>query len=420
MNSSLPIVLYGAGKNALSVLEQFRTQGLEPICFIDSDPNKQKDQYLGLSVLSLNEINAKYGIKGYKVYVTPNPPQKFEICHTILKSGVPCSNIINYEESIERIGCNSLEKCLLIFNGHFHYCCELGALHNASPICEIPLGNIADAVAAFVSYREQLIEDIQDIRKKTPCTGCPELEHNYYPVERKIRSISFSPAYPCNLHCSYCDVHQTAANLSPRDKKFLQTFDFGELIKELERKNLIDEINCPIELSAGEITINPKCAEILDAVKDYPVLVFSNCVIYDDRILQVIKKNNSFLLESLDAGTRETFAKIKGKDKFETVVENIKRYAQNGGNIQLKYIVMLENSNDIDLSGFLSICDEVQPTQIRLSCDIHNNFDNLPYQLIDFAIKLGKEAVKRNHKVLILEHFGGKNNQYIKQQVFGD
>jgi molybdenum cofactor biosynthesis enzyme MoaA len=123
-------------------------------------------------------------------------------------------------------------------------------------------------------------------------------------------------------------------------------------------------------------------------------------------------------LESLDAGTRESYTKIKGKDVFDTVVENIRRYAANSGNIQLKYIVMPENCNDDDLNGFLAICGEIKPMKIRISCDIHNDFNILPQQIIDFAIKLGQQAIKRGHEVLVLEHFGAKNDKYIQQQIF--
>jgi MoaA/NifB/PqqE/SkfB family radical SAM enzyme len=212
-------------------------------------------------------------------------------------------------------------------------------------------------------------------------------------------------------------VHVTARNLTAKDKVFLNTFDFSHLIRAIEQSNSIDA-NCAIEISAGEITINPRRDEILEAVKDYPVLLFSNCVIYDERVLQIIRKSDSFLLESLDAGTRETYAKIKGKDVFCAVLENIRRYAVNGGHIHLKYIVTLENSNEDDLKGFLDLCDEVKPQMIRISRDIHNDFRQLPQPIIDFAIKLGRGAVERGHEVMVLEYFGSNNDAEIRHQIF--
>jgi hypothetical protein len=83
----------------------------------------------------------------------------------------------------------------------------------------------------------------------------------------------------------------------------------------------------------------------------------------------------------------------------------------------LKYIVLPENSTDADLNGFIALCDEVKPLGVRLAGDIHNDFDCRSEQIIEFAIKLGREAVKHGHDLLVLDLFGSATES-IKKQIF--
>ena len=72
---------------------------------------------------------------------------------------------------------------------------------------------------------------------------------------------------------------------------------------------------------------------------------------------------------SLDAGTAETFAKIKQVDCFDKVVTNLRLYSRDGGGIDLKYILMDGiNLGKQDLDGFLDIAKEVSAAVI-ISCD---------------------------------------------------
>ncbi len=57
---------------------------------------------------------------------------------------------------------------------------------------------------------------------------------------------------------------------------------------------------------------------------------------------------------SIDAGTPETYARVKGKDAFDRVVSNLVEYSRSG-KIQLKYIVMKDNLEDADINGFLNL-----------------------------------------------------------------
>jgi molybdenum cofactor biosynthesis enzyme MoaA len=111
--------------------------------------------------------------------------------------------------------------------------------------------------------------------------------------------------------------------------------------------------------AAGEITINPKLDEIVSLLSGYSSKIYSNCVIYSDALYNCLKQGNMMINTSVDAGTRETFAKIKGVDRFEQVCGNIRRYAK-AGMVELKYIFLPGiNDNEADVDGFIGFIEDI-------------------------------------------------------------
>jgi wyosine [tRNA(Phe)-imidazoG37] synthetase (radical SAM superfamily) len=73
-------------------------------------------------------------------------------------------------------------------------------------------------------------------------------------------------------------------------------------------------------------------------------LLLHECFIYDEKISQNLHDNpRSAINLSIDAGTPETWKKVKGVDNFDLVTENLVKYFSNSarpGQITLKYIVL--------------------------------------------------------------------------------
>src|SRR4030095_14757520 len=55
---------------------------------------------------------------------------------------------------------------------------------------------------------------------------------------------------------------------------------------------------------------------------------------------------------SVDAGTRESYKEVKGRDSFEKVWENVTRYARTGGDMTVKYILRSNNSDERNVREF--------------------------------------------------------------------
>lgn len=410
------LIMYGAGEQAKYALEYIENSDKEsvPICFCDNSIEKQGKLFLGYDVHSLEDAKKMYPNSMY--YVTTAEPLKYQIFKFLIDNGINENQIYNYDSGAKYYkSCGDLERFnLIVANNQFHYCCGRGNLNNEPP--RIDFTNLENSINEFVEYRKNLMEDntLQSISNE--CTGCPDLKYGYWKTSDKISTISFSPSYYCNLECNYCGVWQVHYNLENDEKKFLKTFDFSECIKLLEEKRLIDE-NTHIEISSGEITLNPFRDKILTAVKDYSCAVFSNAVYYNKQISEIISKKNSYLLLSLDSGTKNTYSKVKGKDEWDSVVSNIAKYKEEDGNVILKYIILPDNCTREDEIGFTEICVKNGIKVVQFSCDINADHNNLKKEIIDFAINVGRELKSHDIEVVVLPLFGPKNNEFIKNSI---
>jgi pyruvate-formate lyase-activating enzyme len=412
------ICIYGAGDNGFNDYPSLASD-YEILCYIDGDVNKQGKTLRSIPVLSLSQALVLYPDTLF--YVSPATPVKYEICKILYKNGIDKTRILNYEENLYCRSCPDLRRAMLITNSDtqisFHYCCGLGNLRNIpARISFEDSATPEDTVTEFISYRDNLLKKIA-YEEPSECEGCPAIKEGLFEPP-KIGSISYSLYSPCNCNCIYCVAPGYIKRLSEHTKSLIRDFRLDLLLNQLETRNLIDS-NTLIELSAGEITVNPNRAAILDTVKKYNVILFSSCIIYDNQALEVIKKPGSFLLTSLDCGTKSSFYTIKGVDAFDKVVANIRQYAASGANIHLKYIVLTQNCNDDDINGFIEICKEIKPQLVRISCDIKSDFKNLPPQILEFAIKLGRECLKNKLDFYVLEHFGG-HEEYIKKEIYNN
>jgi MoaA/NifB/PqqE/SkfB family radical SAM enzyme len=127
--------------------------------------------------------------------------------------------------------------------------------------------------------------------------------------------------------------------------------------------------------TSGEITVHPKRKEIYDVININKNIVLTNGFKFDNDLFLKMENYPVRLLVSIDAGTRETYARIKGFDCFDKVCENLKRYASSKqGLIMLKY-VFVSGLNDFekDVDGFVKLCDETGAVLGIVSYDLNSH-----------------------------------------------
>lgn len=81
------ILFYGAGQNARENFSTWVKEGLNPVCFSDSDITKHYTQFMGLEILPLIEAINQY--PDYELYCTQAPASLYDVRKFLLSVGIP-------------------------------------------------------------------------------------------------------------------------------------------------------------------------------------------------------------------------------------------------------------------------------------------------------------------------------------------
>lgn len=165
---------------------------------------------------------------------------------------------------------------------------------------------------------------------------------NVYPI-----TVELGPSGPanCNNKCSFC-MHR-----SYYDAKAMMSFEFYKKIldelKELDVKGMIFS-------SSGEPLTNPQILDFISYTKKVGIdlaVVTNGTALHREKIIEAIVRDLMWIRVSLDAGTKETRARIHGigLNDFERVLDSLKMLAEektktgSGCNIGSQIVVTEEN-----------------------------------------------------------------------------
>ena len=264
--------------------------------------------------------------------------------------------------------------------------------HKVVGMCYEDLRGVDIPAVALGKTGKETIEKIIQLRAGVISEGEPSITERvlakgcekcgYYKLDRwkndgliKFLNLSMYPA-PCQGKCFYCSYEN--------DLKFEKT----EAV--VEGYNVVfDAIEYAIEIgliapdaewqiSSGEITIHPYKDRILDIVKNRSATFYTNAFLYDEKIGANLKANpNSKINLSIDAGTAETWRKIKGFDNFKDVMGNLEKYQKSSsraGQIVLKYIVLPDiNTGQEDYTQVIKIMNALGVKHMSLAYDVIAN-----------------------------------------------
>ena len=380
--------------------KEAEAHGLDCVCYVDIDVCKQGSVLHGLRVLSFDQAREKYG--DFNLFLTPDWEKHDEIVKYLIKNGLDKERILNAME--ECAGCADLDSSLGVVSTGLFPCCRIGDDMNKPPVAwwEDSDKDIESTVLQYVAVRDRMVRQVRDA-KECQCAGCAMIKTAYRPVKKKIEKLGLAIETSCQLSCIYCCFDRDSRRMygvsngshKARDydyKRFIEIlewqglldphrlfnfdkhrsiakeFDYKGFIEILERLGLLS-VKTTIHFGAGEITINPRIDDILNVVEKYNLLVYTNAVIFNDRIASLAARPGSSMNISVDAGTRETYKLIKGADAFDRVWGNIKRYTDCGVKISAKCVVIKENSNVADMEGFAVRAVEAGVSELRVSTD---------------------------------------------------
>ena len=382
MESKKPLIFYGAGRYAESHLHQWIKKGICPACFADIDEKKHFHQITlkgvspeggtGYDILPLNEAIKRY--PDYEIFISASYDFPL-IMDYLLDKGIERTRFYRLQSGSK--WCPVLGTDFIIHGPGVQTCCRVGAF------CLPSKGNIIDDLKQYKSYCDFLINQLNDDNGLyTPCEDCYMLCDGKNRNEDKIKTVNLSSGLPggdhCNFTCVYC-VYGKEFNHYRRDDNVSEIFQYLQ-------ENIKPE---HIAYACGEITISPYRDRILQLWKENKLKgqILTNAAIYNQDIFDLLATGQISINCSIDAGTRETFEKIKGKDCYYKVLDNLEKYASSGGKIQLKYILLNGiNSNEHDIMGFIQFSKKIG-AEVVLSPDNRKSNEKMSHDEYDLFMR---------------------------------
>jgi organic radical activating enzyme len=166
-----------------------------------------------------------------------------------------------------------------------------------------------------------------------------------------IRYLSFEYHSVCNLECTYCsDTYYGGAK--PR-------YDVQGLVDGFIGEGALDPA-ATVVWGGGEPVVDGKFTPIIDAlVSRFPSLtqrVLTNSVTYSATVARLLAADRIAITTSIDAGTKETFTQIRGRDRLDRVVRNLQKYAAaNPAKVTVKYIFTEGNESLEECHAFVEM-----------------------------------------------------------------
>ncbi len=205
--------------------------------------------------------------------------------------------------------------------------------------------------------------------EKTKCYGCPKLTYQEWPeIERlDIKHLSLEYHSICNLKCTYCsDVYYGGLN---------PNYDISDLIKKMYTSSMLDNCNS-IVWGGGEPLADRNFSILLQYLVENinaKYRVFTNAIKYSELLEKLISSDLASITTSIDAGTRSTYSAVRGKDKLDFVIKNLKKYSsRRPENIIIKYIFTDEKNQSLsEIKSFISLMKEnkLHKCCFQISCD---------------------------------------------------
>ncbi len=275
-----------------------------------------------------------------------------------------------------------------------------------------------DAFRIFQNERQKTIENSKNGIPHPDCSGCIYLKEydlddenisdeilekiNQPPL---INYIVINHFKHCDCNCTYCSQGIFLKKVSASQKS--DYYDLLPTIKDFYRENLIDNKNLTVEFQGGSIAMLDEFEDLTDTFLEHDVdkiMFYTNGLKYMPSIVKTSHQTNCMVVCSVDAGTPETFKKLKPAGDFDTVIENLTTYSkyclkenpnkEKHTDINAKYILIQGVNDSLDeVEGFLNAVAKAGVNMTQLDMDFrkvmmhkgeHYDIPKHYYELFDF------------------------------------
>ena len=317
--------------------------------------------------------------------------------------------------------CQDLEESLYIAPNEIRSCCQR-FFHKDKMRGDAKLIDIKDGITPTASDIKKARKKIFDEIKKDEnedCIGCPFLKKTKEKpnFSSKIKLLSIEHHSVCNLRCNYCSEIYWGGKRSK--------YNVVEFISYLSKSNSLNDCN-QVVWGGGEPTLDKSFEQILEEINHHANpktyhRVFTNSVRISEPVIKFLKKGLIKITTSIDAGTPETFKKVRGRPKFLNVFENLQKYAEIDPNkVTIKYIFTEENKEEPELKAFVQNCLKYGLEKCNYQISLNFKKERFNFDFLKSIIYLFSNLYKNKiNKVFLDDHimnrFGSLNDEEIRK-----
>lgn len=405
LDQGKPVIFYTVSSVTFSYIRELKNRfGKKPTAICDADVNKQGKSFRGLDDIQIiaPQEAIEYFSDGY--FFICSPDYRYEIIGYLTDTcGLNPERILNYVPVKKVRSCLYIQKAIYYDQfGDLGFCCM-----GVGPVVK-DTGDVDVDTKTFLNLRNTLLQTLEDpqVKTNTPCDGCPQVCERYYPEKPLSWTIYYFGYNHCNYKCSYCNVWKHEWEDSRKGEQSL-----GVLIQKFNETGILSPDYRVAISTAGEPSIHPMRKGFYDSFDGTELVVTTNGFVFDTDLYETMQTQRVLVNCSIDAGTKETYAKIKGVDGFMQVRKNMMQYAQAAtGIVALKYIVT-PNINDTaaDADGFVELCVETGASFAMIALEI-GSMDKVTPQVKDTIYRL-KNGLDKNH-IFSIPYMSNATNAY--------
>ena len=256
---------------------------------------------------------------------------------------------------IESKYCRYLINSLCFHQKNVRFCTtlqlgEILSVYNESP---------KELASKITKLRAKMQHDLSSNIIPKGCENC--IYKNNEPVRsNKINKIDLYYWYHCNCGCFYCSYRdETKGEFS--DKQIEGNRLIYDTLIELYKNNQIDLSELQVRFGGGELGVLKEFPKLIDLFLKNNVMNIwceSSGIAYSKGVEKILKNGKGTLTVAVCAGSRETYKKIKQRDKYNQVMKNLCKYINaaskfksnplNKKNIISKFIILHGFNDNID------------------------------------------------------------------------